>query len=231
METPERLIDGEVCVLRARVSQPPLPVHACASLVLPDERERAARYHQEADRHRHLIGRAVARLALGRLLGIAPTAVVFHLSAFGKPSCEDGPSFNIAHSGDEVLIALASCGRLGVDVEAIGDLPDLFSVARASFVAAEVSALASQPPQAQLRHFYRIWSRKEAILKALGIGIGALQSLEVSGDVGVANALRRMTLPDERCEDWVVHPLRDGDESESAVAWDQPLRRVVVTTL
>lgn len=231
METPERLAEGEVHVLRAMLSRPPLPVHECESLVLPEERERAARYHQQADRHRHLIGRAVLRVALGRLLDVAPAAVALRLTAFGKPSCDGGPSFNIAHSGDEVLVALASCGRLGVDVEAVRDLPDLFSVARASFVVAEVSALASQPPEAQLRHFYRIWSRKEAILKALGIGIGSLQSLEVSGDIGISNALRRMTLPDERGEAWVVRPLRDGDDSSSAVAWDQPLQRVVVATL
>ena len=228
MQTPESLHDGEIYVLRARLSQPPLTLAECAMVATSDERHRAARFRQDADRQRHLLGRSILRLAVGRLLNVEPSLLVLQDSPYGKPSIPDGPSFNIAHSGDEVLIALAARGRLGVDVEAVRDLPDLFDVARTSFVPAEVSALAAQQPAVQLRHFYRIWSRKEAMLKALGIGIGALQSLEVSGEVGIANALLRISLPGESVESWVVRPIAGADSVETAVAWDQPLQRVVV---
>ncbi len=231
MQTPAALDIGIIHVLRARLDAPPLPIDVLSSFVTEEERQRAARFRLVADAHRHVIGRGIARLALARLGQCEPAGIALRVSAEGKLFLDDGPSFNIAHSGNDVLIGLAATGRLGVDVEAVRALDDLFGVARASFVASEVEALMQRPDAEQLRHFYRTWSRKEAMLKALGVGIGALQSLTVSADLECDNALIRLDLPNERMEEWVVRPVPCSDVVETAVAWDQPLRAVIVTEL
>lgn len=231
MRTPTTLEPGTIHVLRASLEAPPIPVHELAALVTDAERARAARFRQTADAHRHLIGRGVLRFALGRLSGAAPASLVFRESDRGKLTVDVGPSFNISHSGNEVLVALAPRGRLGVDVEAVRHHEDLFDIARRSFVASEVDALQRAPRGEQLRHFYRVWARKEAMLKALGVGISDLAALTVSGASVIDNALTRMDLPDERVSDWIVQSFPCSDDVEAAVAWDQPLREVVVSVL
>lgn len=231
MRTPTNLEPHTVHVLRASLDAPPLPIGDLAALVTDAERARAARFRQAADAHRHLIGRGVLRFALGRLGGVEPASLVFRESDRGKLTLDEGPSFNISHSGNEVLVGLALGGRLGVDVEAVRQHDDLFEVARLSFVASEVDALQRAPRDGQLRHFYRVWARKEAMLKALGVGIADLAALTVSGAAAIDNALTRIELPDERVSDWVVQSFSCSDDVEAAVAWDQPLREVVVSAL
>jgi 4'-phosphopantetheinyl transferase len=231
MRTPTDLEPGTIHVLRASLDAPPIPIGELAALVTDAERARAARFRQTADAHRHLIGRGVLRAALGRLVGMAPASIVFRVSDRGKPTLDAGPSFNISHSGSEVLVALALRGRLGVDVEAVRTHDDLFEMARLSFVASEVEALQHASPDQQLRHFFRVWARKEAMLKALGVGIGDLAALTVSGAAAIDNALTRIDLPDERVSEWVVQSFPCSGEVEAAVAWDQPLREVVVSVV
>ncbi len=231
MQISIRLEPSVIHIVRVQLDAPPLGVDEMAELVTADERRRAEAFHQMADAHRHIIGRGVARLVLGGLLGVAPHLVPFAISSFGKPTVPGGPSFNIGHSGNEILVAFADRGRVGVDVEAIRPLDDLHGLARASFVSAEVEVLQSLPDAAQLRHFYRVWARKEAMLKALGVGIGSLSSVQVSGALQTDNALLRMTLPGEDAGAWVIRPLECGEAVEAAVAWDQPLKAVVLIPL
>ncbi len=231
MRTPADLEPGIIHVLRVSLDAPPMPMADLAAMVTEAEQARAARFRQSADAHRHVIGRAVLRYALGRLCGMPPTSIVFRVSGRGKPTVDDGPSFNISHSGNDVVVALAAAGRLGVDVEAVRPHDDLFDVARLSFVASEVDALQQAPIGEQLRHFYRVWARKEAMLKALGVGIADLAALTVSGASVTHNALTRIDLPDERVSDWIVQSFPCSVDVEAAVAWDQPLREVVVSAL
>lgn len=231
MQLPTRLKSGVIHILRARLSAPPLGIEALSDLVTAEERRRAAAFHQAADAHRHLIGRGVARLVLGGLLQRDPASLPLAISSFGKPSIPGGPSFNIAHSGDEILVAVADGGRLGVDVEAIRPLDDLFGLARASFVPPEVEALQLVRADERLRHFYRVWARKEAMLKALGVGIGSLASVQVCGDPLTDNALVQMTLPGEDPTGWVIRPVDCGADVEAAVAWDRPLAAVELIPL
>lgn len=231
MRTPTELEPGIIHVLRASLDAPPIPIADLTALVTDAEQARAARFRQTADAHRHLIGRGVLRYALGRLCGVTPAAVRFSMSDRGKLTVDEGPSFNISHSGNEVLVALAPRGRLGVDVEAVRQHDDLFDMARVSFVASEVEAMQREPRDGQLRYFYRVWARKEAMLKALGVGIADLAALTVSGASMIDNALTRIDLPDERVSNWVVRSFGCSDDVEAAVAWDQPLREVVVSAL
>jgi len=121
--------------------------------------------------------RARARIALRQLLarysGLPAAAIVLTCGPYGKPEMRDFPlSFSVARRGDSALIAIAARGRVGVDLERHRPLPELHSIS-ALLHPEEHALLARMPDPARTSAFYRIWTRKEAALKALGTGIAA----------------------------------------------------------
>ncbi len=225
------LAPGTIGIVLARVSAPPLAWEVLERTVTQAELDRAARFVHDVDARRHILGRALVRLLLAPLLGVDPPAICFTMSGLGKPSLDKGPSFSISHSGDYVLVALAAEGRLGADVEAIRPLRNLPGLARTSFGADEYEHVMALPEAERPLPFFRTWTRKEAILKALGCGLTGLSNISVSAEPDVENALLRLDDPDERIDDWTIRPLAVGPEAEAAVAWDRPLEAVEELTL
>ncbi len=88
-----------------------------------DERNRSARFRFEKGRRRFVVARGALRELLGRYLGTDPGQIRFTYNAFGKPELHpdfgDRLKFNLAHSGDLTLIAIARDADVGVDVECI----------------------------------------------------------------------------------------------------------------
>ncbi|MGC2403001.1 MAG: 4'-phosphopantetheinyl transferase superfamily protein [Acidobacteriaceae bacterium] len=145
------------------------------------ELERLRRFHFVADRQRYAAAHVTLRRILGAYLGQPPEAVSFAANRFGKPELADASSslcFNLSHSRT-VAVAAVGCGHpLGVDVEDIRPIEP--GVAETHFSAAELSELRRLGGEAWLNAFYRCWTRKEAILKAEGIGLQiALDSFDV----------------------------------------------------
>jgi 4'-phosphopantetheinyl transferase len=146
------------------------------SLLAPDERERAGRFHFERDRNRYMVGRGRLRQLLGHYLAIPPAQVVFAYTDHGKPYLAPQPgrpdlTFNISHSQQFALLAFAWGQRLGVDVEVIRPLSDAAALVRRFFAPAEVVAWEAVPPQQQAEAFFCGWTRKEAFIKAIGDGL------------------------------------------------------------
>lgn len=219
---------GTIYVLRAELDQLRLPFEDFVAATTANEHARAARFVHEADRRRHLIGRGLLRLFLAPRLGCAPAELPIQVSDLGKPYLEKGPSFNISHSGNIVLVALTSEGRIGVDVEAIRPIRDLPRLARTTFVEDEVGRVLQFGEADRLRPFFRVWARKEAILKALGLGLTALNDISVSCDVDCANALIRLDRTGECHHNWSIRPISCGADVEAAVAWDRPIRHIAL---
>src|SRR5205823_12591172 len=115
------LAEDEVHVWRARVSHCGTCLNDLAALLTPEERVRAARFHFAIDRQRCILGRALARLILAHHLRRPPCDLTFAYNPFDKPRLAGSPhpllEFNVSHSGEWLLIALASGRALGVDVE------------------------------------------------------------------------------------------------------------------
>jgi 4'-phosphopantetheinyl transferase len=161
----------------------------------PAERGRAGRFRFESDRAVFVLGRGWLRFLLGRLTGVRPDAVSLAVAEHGKPFLPVGPggpapAFNLSHSGDLALIAVAAGGRLGVDVERIDPDRDVDPIADRFFSAREAATLAVLAPSLRRRAFYACWTRKEAYLKALGRGLSIpLKSFSVSLDPGEAPEL------------------------------------------
>ncbi|MEO3812458.1 4'-phosphopantetheinyl transferase superfamily protein [Sphaerisporangium sp. B11E5] len=160
--------------------------HAWA-LLSPDERSRAGCFALAEDRHQYMVARAALRTVLGRVCRVHPRALRLATSRAGRPSLEprDGPGtrpldFNLSHSGDVALIALwRGTGRVGVDVEHGSAQVDYAAVARSMFPAVEADRVAAARGEDRADRFLRLWTAKEAYLKARGVGIARLRDVVV----------------------------------------------------
>ncbi len=146
------------------------------ALLSEDERDRFNGFRKADDRRRGVLGRGMARGLLARYLDAAPAELVFKKNPQGKPQLagthqSSGIEFSIAHSGDLVLAAFARGAELGVDVEAIDRAADHEKLARRFFAPEESEALMTLLPADRPAAFMRAWTRKEAYIKARGLGL------------------------------------------------------------
>jgi len=139
-----------------------------------EEQARAARFRNDAARASFVIGRGVLRCLLGCHLGLPPEAVPISLSPHGKPECVSPGSdsaFSLSRSGDLILVAMGRGRPVGVDVEYVGRNVPVLQLARRFLAAEEADTIASMRNEGRHRLFFEIWVRKEAYLKALGLGL------------------------------------------------------------
>jgi 4'-phosphopantetheinyl transferase len=143
-----------------------------------EERDRVKRYRYEDDARRYLLSHYMLRTVLSRYRGREAGAIVFEPGRNGKPGLAGespaGLRFNLAHSCDAVVVAVA-CGReVGVDIEALRyPAPDTGAF-RAFFSPRELALIEVCEGRARADAFYRTWTRKEALLKATGEGLSGL---------------------------------------------------------
>lgn len=166
------LAEGVVQVWRASLRQQKAAWDEYFQELLPEEKQRALRFFQPDDRNRFLLGRKMLRTIIGQASQVPPETVAFKTGASGKPFFVSGDErplyFNLSHAGDWV-VATIGLPETGVDVEAINAAIGFDELAAACFSPEEQRALqnASNP----LQTFYVFWTRKEALLKATGIGL------------------------------------------------------------
>ncbi len=156
------------------------------SVLSPQEQVRAGRFHHPEDRVAYGVAHALLRLSLGQAIGPPHAeALQFRVGAFGKPALQGpGPQFNLSHCRSMVCVAVCAQGAVGVDVEPIdrGEAMDMVAVARDVFTPAEQAQLvACGPGPARSATFMRLWTLKEAVVKASGAGLSHdLQSFGIA---------------------------------------------------
>ena len=201
------------------------------SLLTSDELERAARFRVARDRERFVTCRGVLRQLLAGYRGVVdPRAIRLAYGASGKPSLADSGGtggalrFNVSHAGGLALLAFTRSVELGVDIEREHDLPDLEPMMRSHFAPGERQAIGVIKSPVQRRAaFFRCWTRKEAILKALGVGLGlALDSFEVSVTATSPVRLRWRTDAAYATTRWRGEALRPARGYPAAVAYAGP---------
>ncbi len=135
----------------------------------PDERARADRM-RPGPRERFVVARGQLRRILAAYLPAAPSSLAFGSGQNGKPFVEAGPRFNLSHSGGLGVCAVSPGGEVGVDIEVVHAVPEAEQIAvrwLGAAAAAEVERAGLDRDLVFLRH----WTRREAYLKALGVGI------------------------------------------------------------
>lgn len=152
---------------------------ARAGATTPDERKRAARFRRPEDRDRYLDAHGALRMILADLLGTPPNEIRLSADERGKPfvadrRTRDNLDFNLSHSGDYALVAVARGRPVGVDVEQLRTLPDLEGVADRVCSPSERAALSALAGDTRVSAFFALWTRKESLAKATGEGIQAI---------------------------------------------------------
>jgi len=153
----------------------------CFEVLSSTEKERAARFRFDEDRARCIVARGALRWIASSYCGVPPTELEFETGAHGKPKLQgETPAleFNVSHSGEFVLIGIAPL-PCGVDIERIRPGLREQEIAERFFCPQEVQWLS----RTQMG-FARLWTAKEAIIKALGGGLSIpLSSVDVTSIV------------------------------------------------
>lgn len=153
------------------------PLPRLHSLTVPSEHARGNRYRFEADRHRHLAGRALVRLHLAHRYECAPQDLSIRTDPHGKPRLTASPEadsaveFNIAHTEDVVVAAFSHPHPVGIDVESQRREGDIEALAHRVFTDTEFERWHALPQARRLDAFIHVWTCKEAFLKATGAGL------------------------------------------------------------
>jgi 4'-phosphopantetheinyl transferase len=183
-----------------------LPAQALAhfeTLLSTDEQTTIARLRIAAKRTEALISRALLRQTLAHFLHTAPQQLTFTTNPHGKPLLKNSPlHFNLSHTGGDpgmVILAVTFDHALGIDIESLNRKIEHEDLARRFFTPTESAALLALPTADRHTAFFRIWTRKEALLKATGQGISAgLDSFEVP----LAPSTSPITI-----KQWTLHDL------------------------
>ena len=199
-------------------------------LLSDDERARSRRFVFDRDRKHFIVARAKLRKMLSERLGLRPESVEFAYGEYGKPSLPKHSSnrslhFNASRSNDIVVCAFAEDREIGVDIEAIRDLPDINDIAAHCFSDRENADYHRLDDADRLMGFLNCWTRKEAFVKAIGEGLShPLQNFDVSLAPGEATRMLRVgNVAGADCG-WQVRRFAPFPGYVGAVVVESPLR-------
>jgi 4'-phosphopantetheinyl transferase len=148
-----------------------LPIALARSWLSEEELARAESFRFEIHRDRYLRGRGMMRALLARRLGVDPASLAFAVGDKGKPSLVgDSTGFNLSHSEGRAVIAIGDVEHLGIDIEGYDRRVDHAGLARRCFRDPEIAWMESFAPDERHLAFFRIWTAKEARMKATGEG-------------------------------------------------------------
>lgn len=218
LQAPDKLVmlQDEVHIWRASMVVTSTRLVDYKRMLSPEECKRAERYYFEKDRSRWIVARGLLRILLGRYLQVPPEQPGFVLNEYGKPELaspyqESGLRFNISHSQDIVLYAFTYGRALGIDVEYMRTNIDCAELARHSFSSAEYATWSALPEEQKTQGFFNCWSRKEAYIKARGMGLSLpLKLFDVALTPGEPAALLHSREDPQEVHAWSMQALEPG---------------------
>lgn len=193
------------------------------AVLSPDECERADRFHFPIHRQRFIAARYALRQLLSFYLPTPPQDIIFAYHQHEKPYISspnpNALQFNLAHSHDIAVYAFTLQHAVGIDIEKIQDSYDI-DLAKRFFSPQENIALQQLTPEESIIAFYRLWARKEAIIKAIGKGLVLpLHSFTVSAD----DSIETIALEGDN---WSLLPLSFESDYQAALASNQVIKKV-----
>lgn len=206
-------------------------ISAHIAVLSPDEQERVKRFYFPRHGLRYAIAHSALRQILALYDDVDPRSLNFGVGEHGKPELLTDASgrrpldFNLSHSGEMALVAVARHGAVGVDVERWRTTVEHLEIAERFFSPSECDALLALPredPNDVLRGFFSTWARKEAYLKATGHGISrGLHHFDVTTGGEVADLLADRLDPDA-LDRWSMTHLTVGPGYSAALVAARP---------
>lgn len=151
-------------------------VDECFNFLSADEKDRVERYKFNKDKTSYTLARGKLRSILTNYIDIKPCSIIFSYGEFGKPELVKEQNikniqFNVSHSGEYIIIGISESGAIGVDVEKVSEDIDLPSISERFFSADEAVYLNNLSKDKGLKSFFKVWTQKEALIKANGKGL------------------------------------------------------------
>jgi 4'-phosphopantetheinyl transferase len=203
---------NEVHVWCVELDQPSSVIEALSGILSSDERTRASQFKYQHLRGRYIAGRATLRRLLGQALECDPARLEFKYNAHGKPELADRHGqrmhFNVSHSDHLALIDITPTSPIGVDLEQVRAVRYDLQIAHRFFTARESADLEALPEAERIAAFFSLWARKEAWLKAKGVGIAEfLNRVQVSFLPGEAARVLHVAEEPEEAKEWTLVEL------------------------
>ncbi|MCE5301501.1 MAG: 4'-phosphopantetheinyl transferase superfamily protein [Planctomycetaceae bacterium] len=231
------LSPGALHVWRVRLDLPSDEVQRLSDRLSNDERCRAKRFVRNEGCRHYTVAHAALRTIVGGYLNLEPSHVSLTVRPGGKPELSPGVGaiplrFNLSHSGELAMLAVAWDREVGVDVERVRPTVEAENIIRRFFAPGEQSAWLATSDSQRLAAFFRAWTRKEAYLKARGAGLaGGLDRFEVSLE---PDRPARVLRGEEPWAQWPLYDVSPGDgytaacmiepPSDAPTVYDWPIR-------
>ncbi len=197
------------------------------------DRQRIKHFVHEIDQLRFGIARTALYALCARYMSVNERDIALEFNDYGKPRIRSSElSFNVSHSGMRVALAFCWQHEIGIDVQEVLPQEDLLAVAERFFSPSERRGLAIQQDVLQMESFYRCWTRKEALIKALGLGVSApLDSFSVEFRAGFPAAIVEMEEPLGPLSEWLLEDLPIAPDYAGAIACHHPHKNITFKEL
>ncbi len=214
---------NEVSLWRAVLAITEEQISEFLAVLSPDEILRANRFKFPIHRQRFIAARGILRCILSYYLSMEPELIEFSYTEHGKPFIADSDvEFNLSHSSDMAVYAIAKKILIGVDIEKIKSTYE-DGVAKRYFSEKEYAELNEVPFALKTKAFYQIWASKEAVIKAMGLGISySLNSFSVP--VKASQKVFELQLEHTK---WSLQTFTAHPEYASAFVTQQTVEKVI----
>lgn len=201
-----------------------------------DEKTRANRFYFEKDQKANIFSRGILRSILSHYTAITPETLDLKNTLHGKPFIDplQNPGqlyFNLSHTHQHILYVFTKGSEIGVDIEYVKNDLDYQSMAKRFFSAYEYQTLMATPLDEQRPLFYKLWTCKEAYIKALGLGLShSLSEFEVylsEDQTAKIHPIKDVSIEEK---EWTLHLLTPSEGYIATVATKQVIHKISVTT-
>ncbi|BAZ44768.1 phosphopantetheine-protein transferase [Chondrocystis sp. NIES-4102] len=219
------LNDSQVHVWRANLDLPTNTIEQLTSYLSEDEIARAYKFRFQQHQRRFIAARGILRQILGNYLQISPPNLQFEYSDRGKPSISNNAlQFNVSHSHEYALYGFTYQQAIGVDLEYTRSMPDTLKIAQRFFSPREFKLISDVTSEQQSTTFFKIWTAKEAYLKAVGTGLsGSLSAVEISLDLDLHPQLIAIDGSTTALSNWSIYPCIPTTDYQAAIAISTPV--------
>jgi len=216
---------NEVHVWRTSLDLTSTKVERLTQFLSPAELARAGRFHFERDRKHFVVARGCLRAILSHYLKIPAREIEFVYGDKGKPQLAASFRgtqpfyFNLAHSAGVAIYAVTRIGEIGIDLERIR--PEFVGdeIANRFFSPGEVSRLNAMSKDQRPEAFFNCWTRKEAFIKAMGMGLSLpLDQFEVTLEPGEPAQILHTSWNEDEASRWSIKSIDAGRGYVAAVA-------------
>lgn len=232
-----QLSHEDVHIWSASLEQPAEYREKLFLLLSFDERIRVGRFYFEKDRNRYIIGRGLLRCILGGYLRMEPSQIEFVYGQYGKPSLKSEMhdkvlGFNLSHSQDLALYAIGWNCKIGIDIEYVHPMPDMDKFAEQFFSPRESALINSFSAKQKEEVFFKIWTCKEAFLKANGSGLRIpLNQVEISLGTKGSAILRSIGSDRQQAVRWHLETFIPAPGYQASLAIEGNDRKIVFKQL